>query len=81
MRNSESSTPDIYPGFLDSSFHPNNLCLPCCFKNSQENPTSKFYLGYKKCLGDEIENINIKDGQIYILGKTIINSDGKLDPW
>ena len=72
IRNAESTTPDIYPGFLDSSFHPNNLCLPCCFKNSQENPTSKFYQSYKKCLGDEIENLNIKDGQIYILGKSII---------
>jgi hypothetical protein len=70
-----------YPGFLDESSHPNNLCLPCCFAKPHSDPKSKFYQGFKKCLGIEIENKNIKDGQVYILGKTIqIDKDrfGKL---
>ena len=71
-----------YPGFLDSSFHPKGLCLPCCFKKSQEDSKSKFYQGFKKCLGDEVENSVIKDGKIYILSKGIpIDKDryGKLN--
>lgn len=72
----------IYPGFLDASFHPKGLCLPCCFKKSQENPKSKFYTGFKKCIGDEVENEVIKNGKIYILSKGIpIEKDryGKLN--
>lgn len=72
----------IYPGFLDATFHPKGLCLPCCFKKSQENPKSKFYKGFKKCIGDDVENDIIKDGKIYILSKGIpIDKDryGKLN--
>jgi hypothetical protein len=58
-------------GFLDASFHPEGLCLPCCYIKSQSNPLSSGYTTYKKCLGEEVENINIKDGQTYILGKGI----------
>ena len=61
----------FYPGFLDKSTHPNGLCMPCCFKTPHTNPKSKFYKGLKKCIGEEIENEVIKDGQIYILGKGI----------
>ena len=72
----------VYPGFLDASFHPKGLCLPCCFKKSQENPKSKFYKGFKKCIGDEVEDEVTKDGKIYILSKGIpIGKDryGKLN--
>jgi hypothetical protein len=69
VRDSSEEAPADYPGFLDASSHPDGLCVPCCFKKSQENPKSTFYKGFKKCLGDDIENENIKDGKIYILGK------------
>jgi hypothetical protein len=59
----------IYPGFLHKSDHPQNLCYPCCFINSHDNPKSAFYSTFKKCLGDDYENKNIKEGQIYILAK------------
>jgi hypothetical protein len=71
IRDTSTSTSYLYPGFSDSSFNPDGLCLPCCFKKSQMNPDSTFYKGFKKCIGDEIENTNVKNGQIYILGKGI----------
>jgi hypothetical protein len=71
VRDTSTSTSYLYPGFSDSAFNPDGLCLPCCFKKSQMNPDSTFYKGFKKCIGDEIENTNVKDGQIYILGKGI----------
>ena len=61
----------IYPGFLSKSSHPQGLCMPCCFKNPHNNPKSGFYVKFKKCIGDEIENEISKNGQIYILGKGI----------
>ena len=60
-----------FPGFLSKSTHPKGLCLPCCFKKPQNSPKSSSYKGFKKCIGDEIENEDIKNGQIYILGKGI----------
>ena len=60
-----------FPGFLDKSAHPDGLCVPCCFKLSPALQKSSFYPRFKKCIGDEVENKNIKDGQIYILGKGI----------
>ena len=60
-----------FPGFLDKSAHPEGFCMPCCFKLSPALPKSSFYPRFKKCIGDEVENENIKDGQIYILGKGI----------
>jgi hypothetical protein len=58
-----------YPGFLDPSKekHPKDLCMPCCFKIQHDSPKSKFYSRYKKCLGDEIENVITKDDAIYVL--------------
>ena len=67
----KKSSTDIYPGFKDSSFHPNGLCSPCCFKKNHSNIKSGHYKEFKKCLGDEVENNNVKDGQIYILSKGI----------
>ena len=60
----------IYPGFL-KNLSPKGLCLPCCFLTAQDNPKSSSYSTFKKCMGDEVENKNIKNGQIYILGKGI----------
>ena len=63
-------TNQIYPGFIDRK-HPDKYhCLPCCFaypQNSKNYP--KKYVNYKKCLGEDVENVNSKDGLIYILGK------------
>jgi len=63
-------TNQIYPGFIDRK-HPDKYhCLPCCFaypQNSKDYP--KKYVNYKKCLGEDVENVNSKDGLIYILGK------------
>ena len=65
-----------FPGFLDESFHPQGLCLPCCFKKTQKDPKYSSYTSFKKCIGDDVENEVLKDGQIYILGKgTIIEKD------
>ena len=61
----------IYPGFVSPTNHPNGFCLPCCFKTPKNNPKSSGYQIFKKCIGDDVENQNIKDGQIYILSKGI----------
>ena len=63
-------TNQIYPGFIDRK-HPDKYhCLPCCFaypQNSMDYP--KKYINYKKCLGEDVEEVNSKNGLIYILGK------------
>ncbi len=67
----------IHPGFLKKAEHPLGLCLPSCFKLPQNNPKSSSYKSFKKCLGDVVENTNIKEGQIYILGKGIPIEQGR----
>lgn len=67
----KKSSDDIYPGFKDASNHPNGLCTPCCFKKNHSDIKSGHYKEFKKCLGDEVENNNVKEGQIYILSKGI----------
>ena len=62
-------TSQIYPGFTDAVNPKNGKCLPCCFKNSHNVKTSAFYSRYKKCLGEDINNTNIKNNELYILGK------------
>jgi len=73
----------IYPGFASKDIHPQGLCLPCCFKKSQSDPKKSGYAKFKKCLGEENESSkNVKEGQIYILGKGIPiekNRYGKLN--
>jgi hypothetical protein len=81
IRETDGEKPGLYPGFLSKSFHPLGLCLPCCFKLPQNNPKSSSYKSFKKCIGEDVENNNIKDGQIYILDKSFtIDKDryGKL---
>lgn len=68
-----------YPGFLKSSKE-NKLkesCMPCCFKNPHNIEGSKYYTRYKKCLGDEVNNVEVKDDAIYVLGSksSIIQKD------
>ena len=59
----------IYPGFIDNK-HPDGYhCLPCCFKKPQNVESSSKYSNYMKCLGEDVEVSNTKDGLIYILGK------------
>lgn len=63
---------DIYPGFLSKDSHPQGLCLPCCYKKPKNVPGTPAYASFKKCLGEEnVENINTKNGEIYILGKGV----------
>jgi hypothetical protein len=58
-----------YPGFLDPSLHPNNLCMPCCQKKATNNPTSSFYPIYLKCTGKG-NNVEVKDVPInYVMGR------------
>jgi hypothetical protein len=59
----------MYPSFLNKTMHPNGFCLPCCALKSSNNPKAASYVKFKKCLGDEVEDKNIKNMQIYILGK------------
>ena len=70
MRDGDNEV-NIYPGFVSKVKHPNGFCLPCCFKTPQNNPKSSAYKIFKKCTGDDIENQDVKDGQIYILAKGI----------
>lgn len=64
-------TNQIYPGFIENK-HPDNYhCLPCCFAKNQQD-SIKYpmkYMKYKKCLGEDVEEVNSKNGMIYILGK------------
>jgi hypothetical protein len=69
-----------YPGFQKKK-HPNGFCIPCCFKMTQQVQKSSYYKTFKKCIGDEVEELNLKDSIIYILGKGIpieTNRYGKL---
>ena len=63
-------TNQIYPGFIDRKHPDKNHCLPCCFAYPQNTiKYQKSYSRYKKCLGEDVEEVNSKDGLIYILGK------------
>lgn len=59
----------VYPGFQENPDQ--SLCLPCCFTKPQDNPKYGSYRSFKKCLGEEVSNENIKENTIYILGKSI----------
>jgi len=61
----------MYPSFLNKTMHPNGFCLPCCALKSSTNPKAASYVKFKKCIGDDVENKNVKDSQVYILGKDI----------
>jgi hypothetical protein len=59
----------IYPGFAENK-SVDGYCLPCCYnlpQQSEKYPTK--FKRFKKCLGINVNNDNVKDGQIYILGK------------
>jgi len=45
----------VYPGFIKQKRTPQGLCLPCCFAKPKNKDTE-----YKKCLGEEIENNDVK---------------------
>jgi hypothetical protein len=60
----------IYPGFTDSQSN-DGFCLPCCYNLPHQSEKYKAkYKRYKKCMKMETENNNVKNGKIYILGKT-----------
>ncbi len=61
----------IYPGFL-SKMNLNDVCVPCCFKNTQLESKNKSRRGYFiKCIGGDINSNLIEDNKdinkIYIL--------------
>ena len=58
-----------YPGFIDSTGHPDALCMPCCFAKPHNTGRSSKYKTYLKCLGEEYSDIIDDPNQIYILGK------------
>ena len=47
-----------YPGFSTKIKHPDGYCLPCCFKNNQNNKISSKFSHYKICIGEEIVSEN-----------------------
>lgn len=56
----------MHVGFIKQT-HPDGFCLPCCFLKSQIIPGVASYLHYKKCLDEDVEDIdNDKEDRIYI---------------
>ena len=55
-----------HPGFMPSSKHPDNLCIPCCFKKWNEAKI-------KKCIPDDVPLIkSVRDDvdrETYVLGQ------------
>jgi hypothetical protein len=47
-----------YPGFIQGDKHPKGYCLPCCYTSSSTDDAKSLKLiTYKKCLGEEIEEV------------------------
>lgn len=47
-----------YPGFIQGDKHPKGYCLPCCYTSSStEDAKSLKLITYKKCLGEEVEEV------------------------
>ena len=66
-----------FPGFSTKIKHPNGHCLPCCFKNNQNNQKSSRYSYYKECIGENIVNIQNTDDKVYILNYKIPLNTGR----
>lgn len=58
-----------YVGFIDESNHPNNLCMPCCFKKPMDDKKSKKYAVYMKCMGKNVDVTEDVEGVDYIMGR------------
>ena len=58
-----------YIGFIDDSNHPNQLCMPCCFKIQKDNPKSKGYHKFMKCLGKNVDSSVDSEGIDYVMGR------------
>ncbi len=54
-----------YPGFAAQK-HPKGFCLPCCFSKNHSLKGSSYYSSFLRCLGEEVEEENKQDGQVYI---------------
>ncbi len=61
----ENSKYAAYPGFSPKK-HPKGYCLPCCFTRPHNVKGSAFYSSYLRCLGEEVDDDDKQDGQIYI---------------
>ena len=58
-----------YLGFIDDSNHPNHLCMPCCYRKPMDNPKSKGYSKFMKCLGKNFDNKIEGESIDYIMGR------------
>lgn len=58
-----------YPGFKPNTLHPDNLCMPCCFKKPQNIPESSDYPMFQRCMGHEVEEETVEEAGFYILGR------------
>lgn len=58
-----------YPGFIDQTKHPNNLCMICCYKKSSLDPQYSLYKRYKKCLGETGNTNEEKESRDYIMSR------------
>ena len=58
-----------YVGFIDKSksSSPDGTCQLCCYKKDQSIPTSAKYDNFKLCLGEDIEEKDDLDDNIYLL--------------
>ncbi len=54
-----------YPTFARQK-NPNGLCLPCCSKKPHNVKGSGKYEAFMRCLGEEVQEEEKDDGQIYI---------------
>lgn len=61
-----------YVGFIDKSktSHPDGTCQVCCYKKDQSLPSSAKYDNYKICLGENVEEKDDLDDNIYLLSST-----------
>lgn len=66
----------LYPGFT-SSMHPDNLCLPCCFRKPQNIPSASKYSHFMKCLGEETKDTGSEENIRYILGNIKFLSENR----
>jgi len=56
-------------GFIDESYHPKHLCMPCCFKRPQDVPSSSMYGKFMKCLGKNVNTGNEVEEIDYVMGR------------
>ena len=69
-----SNDKDKYPGFLSKEFHPDGLCVPCCFKTDQSSSIGKINL-FNSCMNSKSKFV---DKNVSEQSKKYIYKDTKL---